>query len=257
MATVYRDRVLETSTSTGTGAFTLAGAVTGHRAFSSVMSSSAPADTCYYAIWGVDSSGTPTGEYEAGFGTYSGANTLTRTRPDDGSSGLATAVTFSAGTKYVALSLNVRESKWVTAAPLASDYTNSTTTLSDITGATFDAEASAVYEIEVQGDLQSAATTTGLGLALTVPTGSTVTGHWWHEATTTQTMTVGWQNASATVGAKTSGVPATATSYPFTGKFRVTTSTTAGAIKLQGASEVAASQVTIKAGMIYKARRVS
>lgn len=256
MATVYRDRVLETSTTTGTGALTLAGAVTGHRAFSSVMSSSAPADTCYYAIWGVDSSGTPTGEYESGFGTYSGANTLTRTRVDD-SSNSGAAVSLSAGTKYVALSLNVREAKWITAIPLVSDYTNSTTTLSDLTGQTFDAEASATYEIEVTGDLQSAATTTGLGLALTVPTGSTVTGHWWHEATTTQTMTVGWQNASATVGAKTSGVPATATSYPFTGKFRVTTSTTAGAIKLQGASEVAASQVTIKAGLIYKARRVS
>ena len=105
--------------------------------------------------------------------------------------------------------------------------------------------------------MQSAATTTGLGLALTVPTGSTVSGQWMHPATTTQTTTTGWQNASATVGAKTSGVPATATSYPVLGKFRVTTSTTPGNIKLQACSEVASSQVTLKAGLVLKARRVS
>lgn len=257
MAIVYRDRVLETSTTTGTGALTLAGAVAGFRAFSSVMqSASSPADECYYSAFGVDSNGTPTGEFECGLGTYSAASTLTRTRVDD-SSNSGAAVSFSAGTKYVALSLNVREVKFITPLPLASDYTNSTVTLSDITGINFDAEASAVYEIEIVGELQSAATTTGLGLALTVPTGSTVSGHWWHASATTQVSTLGWQNASATVGAKTSGVPATTTTYPVTGKWHVTTSTTAGNIKLQGASEVASSQITLKAGFMMKARRIN
>ena len=138
MAIIYRDRVLETTTTTGTGNLTTAGAVTGFRAFSSVMQSSAPADTAYCSVWGVDTNGTPTGEFEEGLYTYSGANTLTRTRIDDSSNGGA-AVSFSAGTKYVSMSQNVREVKFITPVPLASDYTNSTTTLSDVSGQNFDA----------------------------------------------------------------------------------------------------------------------
>ena len=47
MALVIADRVKETTTTTGTGAISLAGAATNFRAFSSVMSN---ADTTYYAI---------------------------------------------------------------------------------------------------------------------------------------------------------------------------------------------------------------
>lgn len=101
MAHISEDRVLETSTTTGTGAFTLAGAVTGYRTFASQMATS---DTCWYAIWGVDSNGSPTGEWEGGLGTYSGVNTLTRTTVLE-SSNAGSAVTFSAGTKYVAITL--------------------------------------------------------------------------------------------------------------------------------------------------------
>ena len=100
MAHVSEDRVLETSTTTGTGALTLAGAVTGFRAFGSVMTS--PSDTCWYAIWAVDGSGNATGDFEAGLGTYSGANTLTRTTVLE-SSNAGAAVSFAAGTKYVAI----------------------------------------------------------------------------------------------------------------------------------------------------------
>lgn len=101
MAHISEDRVLETSTTTGTGAFTLAGAVTGYRTFASQMATS---DTCNYAIWAVDVNGTPTGEWEGGVGTYSGVNTLTRTTVLE-SSNAGSAVTFSAGTKYVAITL--------------------------------------------------------------------------------------------------------------------------------------------------------
>lgn len=88
---------METTTTTGTGALTLAGAVTGFRAFSAAMS---VADTCRYGIEAVDGSGNPTGDWETGFGTYSGANTLTRTTVARSSNSDA-AVSFAAGTKRV------------------------------------------------------------------------------------------------------------------------------------------------------------
>lgn len=102
MAHITEDRVLETSTTPGTGALTLAGAVTGFRAFGSVMTS--PSDTCFYSLWAVDSNGNATGDFECGLGTYSGANTLTRTTVLE-SSNAGAAVNLSADTKYVALSL--------------------------------------------------------------------------------------------------------------------------------------------------------
>lgn len=71
MALRIADRVRETTTTTGTGAITLAGAVAGHIAFSAIPSI-ATNDTVYYAI--VSGS-----NWEVGLGTYSGANTLTRT----------------------------------------------------------------------------------------------------------------------------------------------------------------------------------
>ena len=99
MAHVWKDRCLETSTSTGTGNFTLAGAVTGFRTFASVCSTN---DTVYYFIEAVDSNGIPTGDWETGLGTYSASNTLTRTTVLD-SSNSGSAVSFSSGTKRVGL----------------------------------------------------------------------------------------------------------------------------------------------------------
>ena len=93
MAHITEDRVAESTTTTGTGALTLAGALTGFRTFSSVMTS--PSDTCWYALWAVDASGNTTGDFECGLGTYSAANTLTSTWSSEGAtqSGAA-AVTF-------------------------------------------------------------------------------------------------------------------------------------------------------------------
>jgi hypothetical protein len=88
MAHITADRVKETTTTTGAGALTLAGAASGFRAFSSVM---AAADTCFYAIVG----GT---EWEVGLGTYN--TTLARTTILS-SSNAGAVVTLSAGTKDV------------------------------------------------------------------------------------------------------------------------------------------------------------
>ncbi len=99
MALIVEDRVLETSTTTGTGPMTLSGAPTGFYTFASVC---AIADTCYYMIEAIDANGVLTGDNEEGLGTYSGANTLTRTTVHKSSNGGA-AVNFAAGTKRVGI----------------------------------------------------------------------------------------------------------------------------------------------------------
>lgn len=99
MATRSEDRVLETSTTTGTGSFTLAGAVAGFRTFDSAVAS---ADVVPYYIEAVDANGVPTGDWETGIATYSGSNVLARSTVKRSSNGNA-AVNFSAGTKRVGL----------------------------------------------------------------------------------------------------------------------------------------------------------
>lgn len=100
MAHITADRVLESTTTTGSGALSLAGALAGFRPFSAVCATS---DTVWYSLWAVDGSGNPTGAYEAGLGTYSAANQLTRTTVLV-SSNANNAVSLAAGTKYVAIS---------------------------------------------------------------------------------------------------------------------------------------------------------
>lgn len=101
MALIVADRVLEISTTTGTGALTLAGAVTGFRAASAVC---ADGDTLYYFIEEVDGSGIPTGAWETGLGTWGTGGILTRTAVH-ASSNAGSAVNFAAGTKRVGLTL--------------------------------------------------------------------------------------------------------------------------------------------------------
>ncbi len=88
----YADRIKETATTTGTGAITLAGAVTGFKTFASRLT---VGDRVAYCI----ESQTP-GEWEIGIGTLSGATTLTRTYVSASSNSDA-LVNFSAGTKNV------------------------------------------------------------------------------------------------------------------------------------------------------------
>lgn len=89
MALVVKDRVQETSTTTGTGTFTLAGAVSGFQSFSAIGNG----NTTYYAIVG----GT---EWEVGLGTYTSSGT-TLSRDTVLASSTGSKVSFSAGTKNV------------------------------------------------------------------------------------------------------------------------------------------------------------
>jgi hypothetical protein len=93
------DRVKETTTSTGTGLITLAGAMTGFRSFASVC---ATGDSFYYGVAAVDSNGNPTGVWEIGVGTYGtfGANSLNRVAVLASSNG-GSLVTLPTGTAQV------------------------------------------------------------------------------------------------------------------------------------------------------------
>ena len=91
MALVVNDRVKETSTTTGTGTFTLSGAVSGFETFSSAIGNG---NTTYYAI-----SLQGGAEFEVGLGTVA-AGTIARTTVIS-SSNSDSAVNFSAGTKDV------------------------------------------------------------------------------------------------------------------------------------------------------------
>jgi hypothetical protein len=93
MALIVADRVQETTNSTGTGAYTLGGAVAGFQAFSAEVSN---ADTVYYSV-------TDNDNFEVGLGTYaSSGGTITRTAVFT-SSNSNNAVSWGIGTKNIFL----------------------------------------------------------------------------------------------------------------------------------------------------------
>lgn len=90
MATVVDDRVQETTTTQGTGTFTLAGAKTGFQSFANIGDGN---DTYYCCTDGTD--------YEVGIGTYTASGTtLTRTTILDSTNG-GSAVNWSAGSRDI------------------------------------------------------------------------------------------------------------------------------------------------------------
>ena len=91
MALVLKDRVKETTTTTGTGSFALAGAVTGYDSFGQIGTG----NTTYYAVY-LDGGS----EWEVGIGTYTAPSTLSRDTIL-ASSNSGSVVTFSAGQKTI------------------------------------------------------------------------------------------------------------------------------------------------------------
>jgi hypothetical protein len=91
MALVLKDRVQETTTTTGTGTLTLGGAVTGYQAFSAIGN----ANTTYYTI------SSTSAEWEVGIGTYTTSGTTLSRDTVLASSNSGSLVNLSAGTKNV------------------------------------------------------------------------------------------------------------------------------------------------------------
>jgi hypothetical protein len=90
MALVIKDRVKETTTTTGTGTYTLAGAEVGFQSFSTIGNG----NTTYYTV-------TDGGDWEVGIGTYTASGTTLARTTILSSSNSDNAVNWSAGEKFV------------------------------------------------------------------------------------------------------------------------------------------------------------
>lgn len=96
------DNVIESTTSTGTGSLTVAGAIAGSQALGAKLN---VGDTFVARIWEVDASGNADGDFEISNCEYTGANTVARLQVYE-SSNAGALVNFAAGTKYVAIVLS-------------------------------------------------------------------------------------------------------------------------------------------------------
>lgn len=167
MALVLKDRVQETTTTTGTGTVTLDGAVSGFQSFSAIGNG----NTCYYAIVGG-------AEWEVGLGTYtSSGTTLSRDTILESSNG-GTAVNFSAGTKNVFVTYPAEKSIYQNASGVANlTSTDVTTALGytpvtdartlTINGTAYDLTANRTWSV---GTVTSASVVSANGFAGTVAT---------------------------------------------------------------------------------------
>ena len=101
MARIVADRVQETSTTTGTGSYTLSGAVVGYRTAASVCANN---DTFTYYAEDVDAFGRPQGSWETGLGTWTTGGIIVRTTIYS-SSNSNSAVSWAAGTRRIAMGI--------------------------------------------------------------------------------------------------------------------------------------------------------
>lgn len=110
MALIHADRVKETSTTTGTGTYTLAGAATGFQSFSAIGNG----NTCYYTA----EDGT---NWEVGLGTYTSAGTTLARTTVLASSNAGAAVNWAAGTRNIFVSPPASKFRAIGEAVLAAD----------------------------------------------------------------------------------------------------------------------------------------
>ena len=123
MALVVKDRVRETTTTTGTGTITLGGAATGFQSFSVIGN----ANTTFYTIQLAN-----TNEWEVGVGTYTLSGTTLSRDTILESSNSGSAVNFSAGTKDVFVTYPAEKAIYVGNLPTKMVVTKRDTTTADV-----------------------------------------------------------------------------------------------------------------------------
>jgi hypothetical protein len=125
MAFVVKDRVKETTTTTGTGTVTLLGAATGFQSFSAIGN----ANNTYYCIAGQTGS-----EWEVGIGTYTSSGTTLSRDTVLASSNSGSKVSFSAGTKDVFVTYPASYASFAAAGAVTENYTTFTGTYTMTSG---------------------------------------------------------------------------------------------------------------------------
>ena len=147
MALVLSDRVQESSTTTGTGAFTLAGAANGFQSFNSGIGNG---NSTYYTI-----SDSANNAWEVGIGTYTHSGTSLSRDTVLASSNSGSLVNFGAGAKQVFVTYPAKKSA------MTSGITENAATIN------------ANYTITTGANAMSTgAITIASGVTVTVPSGS-------------------------------------------------------------------------------------
>jgi hypothetical protein len=130
MPLVLRDRVKETTTTVGTGTYTLAGAATGYQSFSVIGNG----NTTYYTV-------TDNTNWEVGIGTYTSAGTTLSRDTILASSNAGSAVSWGAGTKSVFVTYPAGRSIYVDGTSIAPGTSATLPITSGGTGAATAADA--------------------------------------------------------------------------------------------------------------------
>lgn len=137
---------------------------------------------------------------------------------------------------------------------LASSSTVSTTAFANVAGMSFTGLADTTYLVEVIGAYQTAATTTGIALALDIPSGSVIGMN----IVNTSAIALGGaeQIADATTTGATQGVRAVNTNTPIMARWVVAIGATGGTVQLMQRSEVAGSNTVLQPAITIMGRRV-
>ena len=138
---------------------------------------------------------------------------------------------------------------------LAADVTNNTTTLANVTGLALALAANSTYQVHGRIMFQTAATTTGIRLTQTVPSGATVVAQW--STPTSLTASTLANQRAADAGATTTAIDIANANTLATTSILVITAATAGNLQIRFASEVSGSKAVVKAGSNLVAIKVA